>query len=406
MTTRSGVGYTENTSSKTAGEEAARAALSEAGIDEPDFVWLFHTAKQDPKQILEGVRSVVGPAAKILGGNAGGITTRDQLGYDGYQAGVAVIASDTIKFETFVERRLNERGEVEVGRELGKQIKSREYEGAPGIIYMYDSVKRFSEAGFDMNIGTYIVQGLTESLGTWPSAAGMGMIGNIQFNPTFQIRDDEVMQQAAMALVMHGGGCRLDTTIFHGCKPGSDYHTITKADRNLVLEIDGKPALDMIATMLGPGSDKVLEDYPLFVTLGVNKGNKYGEYKEEEYANRLCMAIDKERRGLVMFEPDLTPGTEVQLMRRSVDFEYIRRRAEALYASLGDRRPFFALYIDCMGRAGAYCGSEQEEGAEIQKAIGSKIPLLGLYTGVELGDVGNARQQALDWSGVLCVFSE
>lgn len=58
-----------------------------------------------------------------------------------------------------------------------------------------------------------------------------------------------------------------------------------------------------------------------------------------------------------------------------------------------------------MGRAASYCGSDGEEGAEIQKVIGSRMPLLGMYTGVEIGSVAG-RQQPLDWSGVLCVFSE
>ena len=63
------------------------------------------------------------------------------------------------------------------------------------------------------------------------------------------------------------------------------------------------------------------------------------------------MAIDKDRKGLVMFEPDLTPGTEIQLMRRSMDFSYIRTRAQQLYDRLESRNPFLAIYIDCMGRA-------------------------------------------------------
>ena len=166
-----------------------------------------------------------------------------------------------------------------------------------------------------------------------------------------------------------------------------------------------KPALDLIAELVG--KEKSWEEYPLFITLGVNKGDKFADYDEEAYASRLCMAIDKERRALVMFEPDLTAGTEVQLMRRDVDnFDYIRGRAERLYNRLGSRNAFFAMYIDCMGRAGAYCGSESEEGAVIQEVFGGRIPLLGMYTGVEIGPVGKAAQQALDWSGVLCVFSE
>jgi hypothetical protein len=214
------------------------------------------------------------------------------------------------------------------------------------------------------------------------------------------------MDQTAIAMSFHGEGFRLDTTVFHGCKPASDYHTVTKADKNVVLEIDGKPALEKIAEMLGPGVDKSWEQYPLFITLGVNNGDKYGDFKEEEYANRLCMAIDRERKGLIMFEPDLTEGTEVQLMRRSIDFDYIRTRAQNLTKQLGSRKPFFSLYIDCAGRAGVYCGSTKEEGAEIQKVIEPICPMLGMFTGVEIGKIGKIPQQALDWSGVLCVWSE
>jgi hypothetical protein len=119
------------------------------------------------------------------------------------------------------------------------------------------------------------------------------------------------------------------------------------------------------------------------------------------------MAVDKERGGLVMFENDLKEGFEVQLMRRSIDFEYIGERAESLLKRIKDenRKPFFALYIDCAGRATTYCGTEGEEAEEVQKVIGTKMPLLGMYSGVEIAKVG-ADMQALDWTGVLCVFSE
>jgi len=106
-----------------------------------------------------------------------------------------------------------------------------------------------------------------------------------------------------------------------------------------------------------------------------------------------------------MFEDDLKPGFEIQLMRRSIDFDYIGRRADELLERLAGRTPFFALYIDCAGRASAYCGTEREEAEEVQRVIGSRMPLLGMYAGVEIAKVG-PDMQALDWTGVLCVFSE
>jgi len=404
MATRAGVGFSENPKSKTAGMEAASAAMAEAGVDACDLAIMYSTSKHDPAELRDGVRSVIGPEARLIGGYSIGTFTKDQLGYEGYQMGVAVISSDSMQVDMFIEKDLPD-SEYDVGVALGEQVKSKEYAGTPNILLMYDSIKSKPPEGvvFNMNLATPLIEGMGQSLETWPPAAGVGMIGDWQSSPTYQWFDDRIEQQSAMALVL-SGGVRMDTIIMHGCKPSSGYHTITKAEHNVVLEIDGEPAVEAIAELLGDAF-KSWEDYPFFVTLGLNKGDKFEEFKEEEYANRLVMGVDKDRGGLIMFEPDLQSGHEVQLMRRSIDFNYIGERVEDLLARVGNRKPFLALYIDCAGRASAYSGTEREEAEEVQKAIGTKMPLLGMYSGVEIAKVGE-DMQALDWTGVLCVFSE
>lgn len=403
MATKVGVGYSEDATSYEAGAEAARAALLDADLAACDLVLLFATEKHNPERLRDGVRAVVGSATRLIGGYSVGIITKDRLGYEGYQVGVAVMSSDSVTIDMFIETGLVG-NEHQVGVALAEQIKRRHYEGTPNMLLMYDSVIRSAAQGLALNMATPLIEGISEALGAWPRAAGVGMVGSMQWNPTFQWFDDRIEQHSAMALVL-SGGVRMDTTIMHGCRPASGYHAITKAEGPLILEIDGKPALDAIADLLGPDSDKSWEDYPLFVTLGVNKGDKFGPFQEEDYANRLVMAVDQERRALVMFENDLKPGFEVQLMRRSIDFDYIGRRADELLGRLRGRAPLFALYIDCVGRAGAYCGTEREEAEEVQRVIGSRMPLLGVYSGVEIAKVGQ-DMQALDWTGVLCVFSE
>lgn len=403
MATKFGVGFTENPKSFEAGAEMAKQAMSGAGISDCNLAIMFSTSKHDPFQLGDGVRSIIGPSARLIGGYSMGIITNDYLGYEGYQAGIAVMSSDSIDVDMFITNSLPD-NEVNSGLALGNQIKNKKYNGDPNILIMYDAIKEPNPTAMSLNLATPLIKGIEKSIGNWPNAAGVGMMGDFQWNRTYQWFDDKILQDTAMALVL-SGGVRMDTIIMHGCKPSSDYHKITKADGNVVLEIDGKPAVDMIANLLGESSGLGWQDFPLFVTLGVNKGDKYGEFKEEEYANRLCMSVDKERGGLVMFEPDLEEGSEVQLMRRSIDFQYIGQRAQKLLDGLGSRKPVFALYIDCAGRASAYCGTEGEEAEEVQKVIGSKMPMLGMFSGVEIAKVGN-EMQALDWTGVLCVFSE
>ena len=410
MSTKAGVGYSENPKSLEAGAEAASAAMAQAGVGRCDLAIVYSTEKHDPTQLRNGLRSIIGPSARLIGGYAVGIITADRLGYEGHQVGVAIVNSDSLQIEMFVQPRLPD-NEAQVGFALAQQIKSRRYRGEPNLLLMYDAVKRSAAEGLELNMATPLIEGMSNALGTWPPTAGVGMTGRMQWNPTFQWFDDRIEQNTAMALVL-AGGVRMDTVIMHGCKPSGAYHKITKADGNTVLEIDGRPALDVVRQMLGTTSDRSWEEYPLsweeyplFVTLGSNKGDKFADFKEENYANRLCMAIDKERKGLVMFEPDLVPGTEVRLMRRSIDFEYIGARAGQLLDSLEPRRPFLSIYIDCAARASSYCGTEREEAEEVQRVIGSRMPLLGMYSGVEIARVG-AEMQALDWTGVLCVFSE
>ena len=367
---------------------------------------MFSTSKHDPTQVRDGVFSILGSDTRLIGGYSNGIITRDQLGYDGYQIGVAVLSSDSVKIDVFMEKDLAD-NEYNVGLALGKQIKNKEYVGDPNLLLMYDFVKGKPIEGmlFNINWATPLLAGMGKSLGEWPTTAGFAMMGDWQANPTYQWFNDQISQLTAMAL-MFSGGVKMDTLIMHGCKPLSDYRTITKADKNIVLEIDGKKAIDVISDLLGPERFKEWLDYPFFIILGVNKGDKYGEFKEEDYANRLIAGVDHDRGGLIMFEPDLIEGTEVQLMRRSFsDFQDVRKYSEEILSRVKDRKPFFTFYIDCAGRSSAYSGSEGEEAEEIQKVIGSKMPLLGVYTGTEIAKVGNVIQPCV-FTGVLCVFSE
>ena len=406
MSTRAGVGFSEKPDSYTAGYEAAQAALQQAAIATCDLLLVFATSKHDAAAFYNGVRAAAGPQAQIVGGSAIGIITNDRLGYDGYQVGVAAFHADDARFDLFCEPDLPG-NEAHVGEKLGIQMTARQYDGEPNILLMYDSMNHTTQPP-QMNMATPLLEGLQKAfLATGqpypPRLAGVGQCGDTPREPVAQWFNDSLQRYCAQAVVF-SGNVRMDTIVLHGCKPAGAYHTVTKAEGPMVLEIDGRPALEVIAELLGPDSGYTCADYRFFVTLGVNKGDKFGPYRAEDYANRLCCNIDEERGGLIMFEPDLVPGTQVQLMRRSIDFEYIGQYTRELLERTADRKPFFALYIDCAGRASAYCGSDGEEAAEVQRAIGSDIPLLGMYSGVEVARVGE-NLQPLDWSGVLCLFS-
>ena len=386
--------------------DAAAAALAQAGVAACQLAILTTTSRHNPQQFLAGVRAVLGPQPQLLGTYAVGVITNDCLGYDGYQCGVAVLASTTIQVNLFLEENLAG-NEYACGHALAQQVLSQVYEEPPTLLFFYDSVNR-TTGRFRMNMGTPLLAGMSAALGGhWPAAAGAGTMGDMQFRESFQWFNDRVLSCAATALVLSGGGVQLHQVIMHGCRPASAYHTVTKAEGSLILEIDHRPAASLLADIVGAGSGLAFEDYGWFITLGVNKGDKWGPFQEEAYANRMCVGVDRQRQALIMVEPDLVEGSEIQLMRRTFDFEYIYAETQRLLAGIAavGRRPLLAFYIDCAGRAGAYSGNDQEEAREVQKALGA-IPLLGFYTGVEIAQLPSGSVVPLDWTGVLCIWSE
>lgn len=394
------VGYSENPDTAEAGREAAQAALGRAGAQaasRPDVILLFGTARHDAAALRLAVTKVLGETL-VLGGGAVGVISNEQFGYAGDQVGLAAIWLNGAAFRFFSQGGLNG-DETLAGELLGKNMAKAGLSPDSQMMLFYDAIDR---TGGDMRLvmATYLLEGIKKGLGFLPNLTGAGLQGDYVCTPTGQNLGYESGAHHALALDF-SGEVRIDTAIMHGCRPVSGYYTVTKADRQTILEIDGQAALPFMESMM---PSMQADDFPFFLIFGVNRGDKWAPFDENVYSNRLCLAVDKERGGLVMFEPDMGPGTEFQIMQRSIDLEYLAPKIEALFDGLEGREPVFATYIDCAGRAAGYGGMELEDAVVVQRVVNGRAPLLGLYTGVEIAPI-MGRPRGLDWTGVFNLFS-
>ena len=85
-----GVGYSENDNSFEAGRQAAGQAMNNMNGNNAGLAVAFCTNKHNFQEYYNGIKSAVG-YIPIIGGSAIGVITNDSLGYEGYQAGVAVL---------------------------------------------------------------------------------------------------------------------------------------------------------------------------------------------------------------------------------------------------------------------------------------------------------------------------
>ena len=396
---RVGVGYCDDPDTAAAGVRAASEALLRAGNGSApcDLVMLFATVRHDAQTLRDAVLSVTG-SAPIVGGRAMGTITNDCFGYAGDQIGVACLWLEGARCDILAEGGLLESEEA-VGERLGRRLKYLGTTPQSPVMLFYDAIDRTD--GLRLLMATWLLAGMERGLGFFPCLAGAGMMGDYACSPTQQWIGDRVVTHHALALAF-SGGVRMDSVIMHGCRPATRYYKVTKADKQVILEINGRPALRFIDELLGSAIPP--ESYPFFLIFGVNRGEKWGEFDENNYASRLCLAVDREHEAIVMFEPDMVEGTEFQIMYRSFDLDYMKPKIEGAFDSLGDRKPVFALYINCAGRAAGYGGVDMEDAVVLQKTVAGRVPILGIYAGVEIAPIGG-RPRGLDWTGVFCLFS-
>ncbi|MDL2292797.1 response regulator [Acholeplasma sp. OttesenSCG-928-E16] len=394
------VGYSELPDATLACNEALDNALGESKETSTcDFVFLFCTARHNQHELVEALKKRLGNVP-IYGGGAVGIITNEKFGYAGDQVGIALVYLEGSKCEIVIEPGLLE-GEKEAGVRLGKRFKDLGVNKDSPVIMFYDAVDN-SEKGLRLLMATGILSGIEEGLGFLPDLNGAGIQGDHVCTPTAQFLGDNIGTHNIEAFVF-SDDIKIDAAIMHGCKPLSNYYTVTKSDGPVILEINNEPAISFIDKVLNHAIS--VDQYPFFLIFGVNHGPKWADYDENNYASRLCLGLDKKRNGIVMFEPDMVAGTEFQIMYRSLDLGYMEPKINEIFDNLGDNEPIFGLYIDCAGRCAGYGGVDIEDAVVIQEVVDNRVPVLGLYTGVEIASIGG-KPRGLDWTGVFCLFSK
>lgn len=395
-----GVGFSDHPDTSRAGQQALASAIKKSGKTEScDLIILFATARHDFYLLKKSILSYLEKDVKIVGGGAIGAISNEHFGYAGDQLILACIWFEKVTYKLFAQSDLN-MGEEKVGYELGKKLAKAGTTPITPTLLFYDSIDKRS-VDLRLFMATPILEGIEKGLGFLPDINGAGLEGDFSHSPTPQWIGDDIVSRHLFALSF-SGDIQVDSTVMLGCRPATPYYTVTKADGRTILEINHEPALPFILNLLG--NKLKAEEFPYFLILGVNKGNKYANFNDSTYVNRMCINIDKNRKGLVMFEPDMVAGTEFQIMYRSLEHPYLKPKIKKIFDNIPDRKPVFALYINCAGRAAGYAGIDLEDAYLVQKAVKDKVPLMGIYTGVEISSVAG-KPRGLDWTGVFCLFS-
>lgn len=400
-----GIGYSNTADARESGRQVALAALQDGALDQPALVMAFCHGDMDHQAYYNGLRDILGFDIPIVGGSAIGVITNTALSYEDFPAAAAVLEFHQTSCQLVSADEI-----FKFSHSSGQQLaqKLQFHSDSRLLVLLYDSIK-FPAANNGpavLNPSALLLQALTAHLPTHLQVAGAGLLGNFHFSNTWQFTGQQISAQSAIALLFNGVKPYIAT--MHGCYPINQIeHCITSIYGQFLYQLDGRPVMEVIDELYGHRNwrqQSTLKE----LSLGVHCGNKIEPAQEWHYKNRLISGILPDEQGVILFEPDLGIGDKVQFMRRdaALILASARDNTARLLQELKDdgNTALFALYFDCAGRVAAIDGTETEEAAEVQKLLNRhKIPLLGIYCGVEIAPF-QGKSHGLDWSGVLVIL--
>ena len=213
----------------------------------------------------------------------------------------------------------------------------------------------------------------------------------------------------------------LVSRVTQGCQPVGPTREVTACERNIIVELDGQPALPSLLADLGlPALDDPRQALPrLRATLvGVtgsasapvaSAGTATTQSRHRAFGDdvrvRHLIGLDPGRRAVAVAEL-LQPGMRIAFCQR--DVAAARRDLVRICSEIRDeldsadapaRRILGALYVSCAGRGGPHFGGPSAELKIVQYALG-EVPLAGFFAGGEI-----AHQHLYGYTGVLTVFT-
>jgi len=371
MATKFGTGIVKDKDSFKAGVEAASRAMKQAEIKRPDIAIVFASSFYNYDDVVKGVRKATGNA-RLIGCSTAGEFTQEAVMKE--SVACAVISSDIHKFSVGMGKGLKE-DEIETLKDASSKFQ------APPAGYPYQSAILLIDGLAGK--GEESALAALNALGPNVKFSGGAAADNLKFSRTCVFADDKVADNAAV-LALVNSKIPVAIGVRHGHSPISPPLTITKAEGNIVHEINGRPAFEVWkeytrqnAKGLGIDVDKMSEVAAIqtFFTR-----YEAGILTGEEYKIR-WLGGTTTTNGPISFPCSMTEGMIVRVMEspEQDQIDSARKAAEIALAACKGVKLAGAIIFDCVCRA-VILGDDFSKAIDEIKDVLKGIPIIGFET--------------------------
>jgi small ligand-binding sensory domain FIST len=202
--------------------------------------------------------------------------------------------------------------------------------------------------------------------------------------------NDRLYREGTVGLAM-SGNIVLETIVAQGCRPIGKPLQVTKADRNIIIELDEQVPLVVLRDLIGSLSDadRMLAQNSLFVGVAMDEFKL--ALQQGDFLIRGILGVDPSA-GAIAIGDRVRPGQRLQFHLRDAeasaeDLELLLQQYQDQSAS--EPSAVAALMFSCLGRGEGLYGKANFDSQLFRRYL-NDIPIGGFFCGGEIGPVAGS----------------
>lgn len=279
------------------------------------------------------------------------------------------------------------------GRRMASDLAARD--GLVAVLALAD--------GLHVN-GCDLVRGLVAGLPPGVVLTGGMAADGTRFERTWVIADGTLCARTATAIGFYGERLRVHSASRGGSVGFGPRRRVTRAEGNVVFELDGRPALALYEQYLGRYASALpasAAHFPLSV---------YRETEGDTAVIRYVLGIDRARQSIT-FAGDVPRGSAVQLSRAGRGdllraAEQVAHELDAWVSAPDDRRAVLNIVVSCIGRRVVLGEQTDAEIEPVAQFLPPGAAQIGFYSYGEISGSGLAPCDMHNMTLTLTTFHE
>jgi hypothetical protein len=352
---------------------------STSPLPSANLVLVFGSVKRFSEGKLQSFLKARYPSAQLVGCTTSGEISSAGVSDDSIQI-------TAIQWEKTIQRVAQTKmsgmqNSFEAAAGLAKQLKA-------------DSLRTVLVISDGLNVnGSELLKGFQSVLVDIPIVGGLAGDGGA-FVKTLQLFNDTISDNQVIAVGLYGNALITSSGALGGWKPYGPPRKVTKSEKNVVYEMDDKPALPLYRMYIGEAFSRGLPGTGLKFPLAVIE-----EGKRDVEKIRTLLAIDSKANSLT-FAGNVEVGETVRLCQTNHGrlVEGAGGAANLVMDNLGATKTNqvgLALLVSCVGRKGVMAENVGDEVKLVQQILGAQTSVAGFYSYGELAPRPNTTDSVL-----------